>query len=334
MFLAVHLVLHSNIPKGKLGTFWPHDFNSNGIVRRQRIRIGRPAIKDANADGNDKFEHTVCGGKAVGLYYFSGTANYQPVHYRLLPRAPDPSLAELSEAAKKKRRIDAMLDAEEAANPHAHGHNQYTPKDMLTKYGAPSTAKPKVKHHKLPRLPRPDTYLTNAYNPIHEERTLVGGVKESAHESVVSEKKKAHKKALGEATTEELQNELESRAGGGLLDDDEEEDDLSELIKRPKPKTLVAAKRPLLAAIPTAEDDVDDENRPVTRRAFHIPRVLGMIDRVDLEIRISEHVLEGKPSKADLAGEFAREHVKAEQRGQECELLREMLPVDVEDDDL
>ena len=269
----------------------------------------------------------------MALYYFTGTPNYQPIRYRPLPKAPDPSVAELSEEATRKRKLEAILDAEEAENPNrrAHGHNQYTPYDMRVKNGAPSGAKPKKKAYNLPPLPRPNTALTSSLNPIHTEMRLVGGIAESAAESVASDKKKAHKKALSEASPEELQEELQSRPGGGLISDDDEEDDLGDLIKRPK--TVVPAKRSLLEALPTADNDLDDEDRPVTRRAFNVPRVLGMADRLDLEMRIAAHVLEANPSKEALAEEFAREHVKAEQNAKEIELLREMLPEADEDDE-
>lgn len=297
-----------------MALLWPHDFTP-GYIRRARAHVGRPSIVNPKAEGRNKYEFVIPGGKAKHIqpYYFIGGPDYEPIHYRPIPKAPDPSEADLSEVAREKRRMDAYLDSIEEPNRRAHGHNQYTPKDMMVKHGAPSGAKPVVKKHNLPALPKPNHHLKSFYNPIHTEYRLVGGIAESARESVRDEKKKKIKEALAQSSIEDLQAELTSRKR--LLDSDGEDDNHSPL-KRAKLQLPVPA--PLAKP---AEKEIDH----VVREHVNIPRTLGMLNRIDLEKRIAQQVLEKNPSKQALAGELARDQIKVEQGRKEIELLRKQL---------
>lgn len=318
---AAALVLKSNIPAPQMALLWPHDFTP-GYIRRARAHVGRPSISNPKAEGRDKYESTIPGGKAKHIqpYLFIGGPNYQPTYYRPIPKAPDPKLADLSEAAREKRRMDAYLDSIEEPNRRAHGHNQYTPKDMMVKHGAPSGAKPVVKTHNLPPIPKPNHHLKSFYNPIHTEYRLVGGIAESARESVRDEKKKKIKEALAQSSIEDLQAELTTRKRP--LDSDNEDNDDHCPAKRAKGQFPIPNR---LLPAPLAKPAAAAEINHVVREHVNIPRTLGMLNRIDLEKRIATQVLEKNPSKQALADELARDQIKVEQGRKEIELLRKQL---------
>lgn len=124
---SAHEVLKSDIPRGQLSNWWPHDFGGTGKIRARRPHRGRAAIKNEDASGDARYYATTAGTvKQPHTYYFKGEKDYEPFNYRYEPPV---DLAEL----KRKRPASP-----EPYNPRAHGHNQYTPKDMLVKYGAPT----------------------------------------------------------------------------------------------------------------------------------------------------------------------------------------------------
>lgn len=150
---AVHEVLESDLPRAKLSQNWPHEFGGPDKIRTRRIHRGRPAIKDSNAEGNAK-DHSGATGGGREPYVLSGEKDYQPVLYRYEPPGLDGS--------KFKRKRMPSPTSEEY-NPRGHGHNQYTPKDMLVKNGATSFSLKEKKTH----LPRPSNpFSTGSTSPF------------------------------------------------------------------------------------------------------------------------------------------------------------------------
>ena len=138
---AAYEVWKSEIPRTHTAVNWPHDFGGPGRIRARRAHRGRPAIRDPEADGEEKYHLTVLGAKRE-RYVFHGEYNFTPVVYCL----PQPPVKELEESRKRKapslEKEDGTQDgADEEYNPRAHGHNQFTPRDQMVKYGAPSFAR-------------------------------------------------------------------------------------------------------------------------------------------------------------------------------------------------
>lgn len=126
---AVYEVFTSDIQRARLNHSWPHDFSANGRVRARRTHCGRPAIRNHATSE----VHSAPVTKTTN-YYFTGEKDYRPVVYRIppLPR-PEPTV----EALIRKRKAEDAADPT-LYNPRAHGHNQWTPKDMMVKHGAPT----------------------------------------------------------------------------------------------------------------------------------------------------------------------------------------------------
>lgn len=120
----------SDIPRTYLVDWWSHDFGGNGQVRARRGHRGRSAIGDENAPGVDKYHFTTVG-TAKRRYYFTGERDYTPFVYR----TTDPTLA-IAPFKPKKRGLPSPL-RKRALPDNKHGHNQFTPKDQMVKYGAP-----------------------------------------------------------------------------------------------------------------------------------------------------------------------------------------------------
>lgn len=159
---AVYEVLESDIPRAKLSQNWPHEFGGPGKLRARRAHRGRPAIKDTNVNGDAKYQSTVtANGKET--YFFTGEKDFQPIFYRY--EAP-------KEEPKKSKRKRMPSPTSEEYNPRGHGHNQYTPKDMMVKNGAASFS---LKEKKT-TLPRPSTFFstgsTSPYANGSRERSL------------------------------------------------------------------------------------------------------------------------------------------------------------------
>lgn len=147
---AVYEVLESEIPRAKLSQNWPHEFSGPGKIRTRRTHRGRPAIQDPNAEGNAKYHSGATGG-GKGPYVLSGEPGYQPVLYRYEP----PEVK-----AKKLKRKRMPSPTSEEYNPRGHGHNQYTPRDMLVRNGATSFS---LKEKKS-ALPHPRNLLATGPN--------------------------------------------------------------------------------------------------------------------------------------------------------------------------
>lgn len=171
---AVYEVLESEIPRAKLSQNWPHEFSGPGKIRTRRTHRGRPAIRDLNAEGDAKYQ-TGATGSGKGPYVLCGEPGYQAVLYRYEP--PETK-------AKKLKRKRMPSPTSEEYNPRGHGHNQYTPRDMLVRNGATSFSLKKKKS----ALPRPRNLLATAsMSPMDvasRERSIgVGSGKDSPHDA-------------------------------------------------------------------------------------------------------------------------------------------------------
>jgi hypothetical protein len=129
---AAQEVLVSNIPRTHITKYWPHDFGGNGSIRARRPHRGRGAIGDFEASGKDRFHFTNIASRKDGeRYYFTGEANYKPViwntnDYHLAIGVFKPEVKKLTSPPPKKE-----------LKWNQHGHNQFTPKSQLVKFGAP-----------------------------------------------------------------------------------------------------------------------------------------------------------------------------------------------------
>ncbi|KAI5362352.1 hypothetical protein Slin14017_G075890 [Septoria linicola] len=311
-------VLNSDIPRARICKFWPHDFGQPGKVRRFRAHIGRPAFQNEDAAGNERYHSTQLGGRAAAPYYFSGEPDYVAVRYRIPPKIEKPVEVDPAVAAReeRKRKIDAILDAE--PNRRAHGHNQYTPKDMLVKYGAPSGAKPVEKFHNLPQLPRPHHFLKSAKDPIFTEKRLFGGIAESARESVRKDAQKAQQQALREASLDSLRAALRERereatqpSDGADEHDNENTFPVQRPEQTPNTPTITHHLPPISSPLPNSISP-----RPIEPPII-IPRNLSFIERRDIEQRIATQTLQSIQSQDDvkaLAEQLAVEKVKVGQQ--------------------
>lgn len=138
-------VLESDIQRAKLTQNWPHDFGGPGKIRSRRPHRGRSALTTDNpfAEGDARFKTTLPGGKG-DVYIFTGEKDYQPIVYRY-------TLPTLKPKPKKKRKPEpGDIDY----NPRGHGHNQYTPKDLMVKHGAATFSLKKKDDDPYARTPR------------------------------------------------------------------------------------------------------------------------------------------------------------------------------------
>lgn len=146
---AVFEVLNSDIPKAKMAQNWPHEFGGPAKVRTRRPHRGRPAIKDDSAEGDQKYHSTLtASGKET--YPFTGEKDFQPIFYRYEPQP---------QWKPKRKRMPSPTSEE--YNPRGHGHNQYTPKDMLVKNGAATFSLKEKKNYP----PRPSTLVPTVPTP-------------------------------------------------------------------------------------------------------------------------------------------------------------------------
>lgn len=132
---AAREVLASDFPRTHITRFWPHDFGGNGSIRARRPHRGRGAIAPdggLEAKGRDRFAFAMIANKKDGeRYYFTGEAGYNPViwsseDYRLMIGVFKPEIKKLPTPPPKNQ-----------LKWNQHGHNQFTPKDQLVKFGAP-----------------------------------------------------------------------------------------------------------------------------------------------------------------------------------------------------
>ena len=144
---AAHEVLISDIPRARITKYWPHDFAGNGSIRARRPHRGRGAIGDLEANGKDRFYHATIANKTNGeRYYFTGEKDYDPIiwsseDWNLMIGVFKPEIKRLPSPPKK-----APLKWNQ------HGHNQFTPKDQLVKYGAPRKGNISFRRYKAKSL--------------------------------------------------------------------------------------------------------------------------------------------------------------------------------------
>ncbi|KAM3416742.1 hypothetical protein BST61_g8334 [Cercospora zeina] len=318
--LAAHQVQESDIPRAKICKFWPQDFGQPCNIRRHRKHIGRPAVKVEHVEGDARFHVTQLGGKGRDPYYFSGDSQYKPVRYRIPVKAaklPEPE----PEVVRPKRKFDDILDAE--PNRRAHGHNQYTPKDMLVKFGAPSMAKPVEKFHDLPPLPKPHHKIKGTENPIFVEKRLIGDMAQNAREAVRKDAQKAQERALREASIEALRAALREREamqqpGSGEGDGT----DIDRPSNSPKAKHA-----PVTRTTPTSSVTSNSVPR-VQEPPIDVPRELSYIERRDLENRMAAQEIRNIQSQDDvqaMAKSLASAKVKVGQQEKEIALLKQNL---------
>ncbi|KAI7156163.1 hypothetical protein KC349_g6450 [Hortaea werneckii] len=203
---AAHEVLTSDIPRATIVRFWSHDFGGPGRVRARRPHRGRNAISDPNATGDERYFSTKVGMRGE-KYYFTGEKNFTPIAYQIAP--PE----EVIEPQSSKRKA-ASPPTDEPKDPRKHGHNQYTPKEQLVKYGAPSRAKGRKRYRE-----RINTFLRRSPSPewAKDRAKLYGGIG-------------ARARAFGDdarqapaAQKYDMQTEVTSSSSQGLfLEDDEE----------------------------------------------------------------------------------------------------------------
>ncbi|KAF2215221.1 hypothetical protein CERZMDRAFT_94635 [Cercospora zeae-maydis SCOH1-5] len=313
--LAAHQVQESDIPRAKICKFWPHDFGQPCNIRRHRKHIGRPAVKDEHAEGDARFHVTQLGGKGRDPYHFSGDSQYTPVRYRIpvkVAKLPEPE----PEVVRPKRKFDDILDAE--PNRRAHGHNQYTPKDMLVKFGAPSMAKPVEKFHNLPPLPKPNHKTKGTENPIFVEKRLIGDIAQNAREAVRKDAQKAQERALREANIETLRAALREREAMQQLGSGNS----GTASDSPGAKRVFAT-RTMLTNSATSASAPQVQETPID-----VPRELSYIERRDVENRMAAQEVRNIRNEDDvqaMAQALAIAKVKVGQQEKEISLLKQNL---------
>ncbi|KAI7221332.1 hypothetical protein KC333_g1801 [Hortaea werneckii] len=209
---AAHEVLTSDIPRATIVRFWSHDFGGPGRIRARRPHRGRSAISDSNATGDERYFSTKVGMRGE-KYYFTGEKNFTPIAYQIAPRE------EVIEPQSSKRKA-ASPPTDEPKDPRKHGHNQYTPKEQLVKYGAPSQARGRKRYRE-----RINTFLRRSPSPewAKDRAKLYGGAgaRARAFEDNARQAPAAQKYAM--------QSEVTSSGAQGLfLEDDEEMHDVED----------------------------------------------------------------------------------------------------------
>ncbi|KAI7533581.1 hypothetical protein KC331_g12992 [Hortaea werneckii] len=209
---AAHEVLTSDIPRATIVRFWSHDFGGPGRIRARRPHRGRSAISNPNATGDEKYFSTEVGMRGE-KYYFTGEKNFTPIAYQTPPSE------EVLEPQSSKRKAASPL-ADEPKDPRKHGHNQYTPKEQLVKYGAPSQAKGRKRYRE-----RINTFLRRSPSPdwAKDRAKLYGGgsARARAFEDNARQAPAAQKY--------DMQSEVTSSGAQGLfLEDDEEMRDVED----------------------------------------------------------------------------------------------------------
>ncbi|KAK5114424.1 hypothetical protein LTR85_010247 [Meristemomyces frigidus] len=176
---AAYEVFASGIPKTTSVKFWSHDFGGAGKLRARRPHRGRGATRDPDAEGDDKY-HTAQVGMKNDKYYFTGEKEYKPIIYRIA--APEAVAAETPVEQSRKRKATSPA-TDEPRDLRKHGHNQYTPKEELVKYGAPTSAKGRDRYRA-----RINTFLRRSPTPpFSKDRSkLYGGIGDLAHSGMAS----------------------------------------------------------------------------------------------------------------------------------------------------
>lgn len=290
---AAFEVLRSDIQRTKIVQNWPHDFGGAGKVRARRPHRGRAAIKNPGAEGDAQYGSAPLGGKKE-TYYFSGEKDFDPVNYRYEPPKPE---------EKRKKRKPTRED--EDYNPRAHGHNQYTPKDMLVKHGAPSFS---LKEQPEPRV---NKFLSRRPSPVQaRERVLYGGIAENAHFFVQREALRRQQEFQDlemqqqEARRRSMGHSRENQAG------DESDEEMP--IFRSGPKTAKPDHPGISTYVPRIE----------------VPRNMGFIERRALEQKLAAQTVANVITNEDvtrIASELAQADVKVQEQAYQIETLENAL---------
>jgi len=172
---AAYEVSSSDIPRATTVKYWSHDFGGAGKIRARRPHRGRGAIANPDAECDDKYHFAKVGQKSE-KYYFTGEKDYKPIIYCNISPQPEVEAAKTPAEQSKKRKATSPL-TDGPRDPRKHGHNQYTPKENLVKYGAPSAAKGRDRYR-----PRINTWLRRSPSPpwSKDRSKLYGGVGDQA----------------------------------------------------------------------------------------------------------------------------------------------------------
>lgn len=318
MFLddrAAFEVSQSDIPKQKIQHWWPHDFGSPCQIRKNRPHIGRPAIKDATAEGDTRFESVKLKGKP-GIYYFTGQKDYEPIVYKIKQK-PKPTGEDLSRKRKAEEALE-MEDESEDFNPRGHGHNQYTPRDMMVKHGAPSWSKKEPKVHNLPALPRASSVMKSTKSPFYIEKRLY------SHEVVPKDRTEAAgaHPSLDSPLSTALHGRkpvasLASRARQQFRDLTMAEDDDDFPTRRPGPEDGAKQNTPSIGPV-------------------DVPRQMGYIERRGVIQKVASQLINTIRSQEDvqrLANELAEEKVKFGQQAKDIKKLKQQLEASIAEAD-
>ncbi|KAI6847953.1 hypothetical protein KC332_g14020 [Hortaea werneckii] len=266
---AAHEVLASDIPRASIVRFWSHDFGGPGRIRARRPHRGRSAISNPNATGDEKYFSTEVGMRGE-KYYFTGEKNYTPIAYHT------PPANEAIEPQSSKRKAESP-PTDEPKDPRKHGHNQYTPKDQLVKYGAPSQAKGKKRYRE-----RINTFLRRSPSPewAKDRAKLYGGIGAQTRAFTGSHEAKAHTPAAQKY--DKHPETSTSDAHSLFIEDDEEmresEDDMTSAAEASD--TMTWERQP-----------VEPGNNPTPGAAFHTrnPSIDAAVSENDIPTTQQDH---------------------------------------------
>lgn len=305
---AAHEVLTSDIQRARLNREWPHDFAASGKIRARRTHCGRPAIKDPLTSDYHSTPLT-----KTSNYYFTGEKDYNPVIYRIPP--PPPAELTVEELNRKRK-------AEEAANPllynpRGHGHNQYTPKDMMVKFGAETFSRKKAKGEEFEMLAKLKAMAPN----VHVKDKLIprvgfGDGTPSNAGSVMSKSKtepsevvSVHSKATVAPEIDTAVPDMETEIPiSATPQQDQESDDDSDTDLLPK----APARQP-------------EKLTPAAAAALNLPRQMGYIERRVLEQALAQETMNAVTNQDDvvrIAGQLAEANVTLGDQTKEIERLR------------
>lgn len=316
---AAHEVLTSDIQRARLTREWPHDFAANGRIRARRTHCGRPAIKDPLVPEY----HTTPITKTAN-YTFTGEKDYKPVFYRLLPAEPsEPSV----EALDRKRKIEEAKDPL-MYNPRGHGHNQYTPKDIMVKHGAASFGRKKPREEENEMLAKLKSLAPNAMvkdklipRASFGDGSSRAGSRRSRSKTVASGMSSLPMKATAAPEADDAMPATQAEYGvpeyglptSAENNQDKEDDSDSDMEFFPKP---AQPSRPISTPTPTAAS------------ALTIPRQMGYIERRVREQALAKELMNAVQNQDDvvrITNELAEANVAIADQAREIERLTRSL---------
>lgn len=278
-------------------------------MRVRRTHCGRPAFKDRL-----KSEYHSTPLTKTSNYYFTGEKNYKPVIYRAPPpEPPEPAVQELI----RKRRIEDAADPA-LYNPRAHGHNQFTPKDMMVKHGAPTFSRKKTKGKDIEMLatlkyqtPRMQMEKRLFAESGSRKSTSKAGSVWSRGNSVATHLSKAIAPMASPAIPTVEAAEHASVSSSRHQDRDESDSDM-EIF----PKADATPQRRVSTPAVTVASAVD------------IPRQMGYIDRRMHEQAVASKIMNAVQNRDDvvrIANELAEANVAIADQAKEIERLKKAL---------